>query len=676
MQWFLIILSIVIAAAVGWWMYRVDKKRDTPMPWLTASLRGLLVLLVLMLIVAPDIHTTKNETKEPIILFLQDKSISIAHALKDDSTAYRNSIETLQEKLNKEHQVVSWSFGDAVQRDSIYNYTDETTNIAQALSEAQEYYGGQNLGAVILATDGRFNQGTNPAYQNLALKANLYTIGLGDSTVQKDIKIANTYYNRTATLNNDFEIRADIIATKCNGYTGNITLSEDNQVLARKAISIQGDKYDRAVSFTIRADQPGIHHYQLQLPTFDGEQNVTNNKRDIFVDVLDSKKNILIAAVAPHPDVAAIKLALEGLDNYNISVETGINLDVDVNEYDIFILHQMPYANDYFFKSVVKSKKPIWYILGDRTNPSVLAQGPKPVAINARQGFLRNVMATHNSGFNLFTLPKNIKEVMAELPPISIINGSMSLLPNSEMLFYDQRTNVPIWTLQQNTTPTAMLSGVGLWRWRMYEYKNFGTHNTIDECIKQTVAFLATNSNRKQFDVKLPKHIWSNRQAISMNAYLLNANSEQVNTSDVTMTIIDSAGNKKDFSFERSGSSYKLNIGIWAEGRYTYEATTKYNNKDLTATGSFIVESQPVELLETSADFAGLYNLSQKYNGAFFTTATMSSIYDSIQNNESIKPVITTEVTTIPLIDRKWIFFLILIIALVEWLLRKYWLAQ
>ena len=103
----------------------------------------------------------------------------------------------------------------------------------------------------------------------------------------------------------------------------------------------------------------------------------------------------------------------------------------------------------------------------------------------------------------------------------------------------------------------------------MYEYKNFNDHTVIDECIRQTVAFLSANNNEKPFNVSLQKYVWSDQESISLNAHVLNANNEQVNTPDVQLTITDSAGRKQNFSFERSGTAYNLNIGIWAGGTYT-----------------------------------------------------------------------------------------------------------
>lgn len=672
MQWLFIIIALVIAAGAGYYMYRIDSKRAVPYPWVTAVLRGLVILLTFMLIIAPDITITKNETKRPVVLLLQDNSRSVAEAVKTDTADFRKQYESLASKLGDKYRVVKWAFGNDAYTDSLYTYNENTTDITAALTKAQEYYSGQNIGAIVLASDGLFNQGVNPAFQNISLPASIYTIGLGDSTLQKDIKVSNVYSNKTVSLNNQFEIRADIIATRCSGYNGKVYLSENGIDIASVNLPVNTDRFDRAVSFSIKATEAGVHHYSITVPATDGEVNTTNNRRDVFVEVVDEKKKILIAAAAPHPDIHAITEALKDLQNYSITVKTGLALPNNLNDFDIIVLHQQPAAARY----VQSIRRPTWLIVGPLTDVGLLTQINKAVALNISPTIQQNAFVNHNAAFSFFTLPQNINAVTEKLPPLSRPQGEVKMLGNAEMLFYDKSNNTPLWVLQQGNVPNAYLGGLGLWRWRMYEYKNFKNHNTIDECIRQTISFLSVDKSTKQFSVALPKYVWNDREAISLNAYLLNANNEQVNTADVSLTVKDSLGNKKDYSFERSGSSYKLNIGIWAGGAYTYTAATNFNGKTLTASGSFVVESQPIELLETSSDYAALYSLSQKHNGAFFTQQNMGAIYDSIVQNNNIKPVITTDITTVPLIDRKWFFFLILLIAVVEWLIRKYRLAQ
>ena len=677
MQWFLWILALMLAAGAGYWVYRADIKRAVPYPWLTATLRGAVVLLTLLLLLAPVITINRNDTQKPVIIFLQDESSSISYNLGKDTTGYSKAAGDLIDKLSKDYRVVSWGFGSHIQTDSLFRYQDQSTDISAALSRVQEFYGGQNLGAIVMASDGRFNQGSNPLYQQMSVRSPLYTVGIGDTALQKDIRVAQVFSNRVVSLNSQFEIRADIIATRSAGYSNNVSLTEGGSSISTSAINISTDRFDRSVSFTLKADKPGLHHYTISVPGADGEQNVANNRRDIFVEVVDEKKNILLAAAAPHPDVNVIREALAGMESYGVSVRMADQLPSSYSEYDVVILHQLPSVhND--IGALRDLDKPIWYIIGAQNQFPMLNQMPVPAQASMSSGSSRNIFAAYNSSFNVFTLPQTLNSVLDKMPPLGVPMGAIHTAPDVDVLLQSRSggENVPLWLLKQGKTPSAMLAGEGLWRWRLYEYKNFGNHNVVDELIRQTVSFLSVNNNDKPFQVQLPKYVWSDKEAISLNAYLLNPNNEQVNTADVQLIITDSAGRKQNYSFERSGSAYKLNIGIRAGGTYNYTATTNYNGMPLSASGSFVVETMPLELMQTGADYPLLYGMARKYNGSFVPSANISSLYDSIKNNVNIKPVIQTNVETVPLVDWKWYFFLILVFAVAEWLLRKYWLAQ
>jgi len=351
-------------------------------------------------------------------------------------------------------------------------------------------------------------------------------------------------------------------------------------------------------------------------------------------------------------------------------------MPASLSDYQVVIMHQLPSAG-MINKQLQLDKKPVWYILGSQSNIALFNEQQK--MINAVPSGAHDVLAAYNPAFNTFILPQNIQAIMDKMPPLTSPVNNLQLSHAANVLFSQRTAEAnanPVWVLVQGSVPTAVLSGEGIWRWRLYEYKNFGKHEVIDECIRQTVSFLSANSNESPFRVELPKFEWSDQEAITLNAYLLNANNEQVNTPDAQITITDSAGNKQNFSFERSGSAYRLNLGIRAGGTYTYAAHINYNGTTHNANGSFVVESIPLELMETGADYPLLYSLAKKYNGGLVPAANMSALYDTIVHNDTIKPVIQTTTESVPLIDRKWFFFLILLFATGEWLLRKYWLAQ
>jgi len=677
MQLFFWILAILISLSIGYWVYRADQRRAAPYPWLTALLRTLVIFLTCLLLLAPSLSVNKNETQNPVILFLQDNSQSVPLALKADTTSYQKDAKQLLDRLADNYRVIKWGFGNNIQRDTLFQYKQQATDISGALSQAVEFYGQQNLGAVILASDGRYNQGTNPQFRELPFQGNVYTVALGDSTAQKDIRISNVYANKTVALNSQFEIRADLIARMCNGYNNTVRLTEVNGGGSGNAsINITSDRFDRSVSFTIRADKAGLHHYIIAVPPADGEQNTANNRKDIFVEVVSEKKTILIAANAPHPDINAIREALSGQEEYNVVVKTGENLPASFSDYRVVILHSLPSQSN-LVRQLASSGKATWLIMGANSNNAGFNNLQSIARLNVNPSNLQNQFAAYNTSFSAFTMPQNINAVMDKMPPLAVPAGVIQANPNALVLFTARGNNaMPLWMLQQGASPSALLIGEGIWRWRLFEHRYFNTHTVIDEAIRQTVSFLAANVNDRPFQVTLPKYVWSDQEAVTLNAYLLNVNNEQVNTPNVNISITDSAGRKQNYSFERSGNAYKLNIGLRAAGSYVYTATTNYNGKAYTANGSFVVQRMPLEMMETGADYPLLHSIARKYGGSLVPAGNVLALYDSIKNNKNIKPVIQTTTETIPLVDWKWYFFLILLLAVTEWLLRKYWLAQ
>jgi hypothetical protein len=679
MQWIYWLIAIVISTGAGYWVYLADKKRAVPYPWLTSLLRGLVVFFTLLLILVPTIAITRNVIEKPIILLLQDNSRSVGVTLGNDSAAYRKKMEALTSRLSAQYKVVTWGFGNTVQTDSAFIYHQQATDISAALARAQEFYGIQNLGAVILATDGRFNQGLNPLYQQLALHSPLYTIAIGDSAQQKDMRIPAAYANKMVTINSNFEIRADVVAELCKGYNNSIFIKEGDEILSSLPMSVNTDKYDRSVSFTIKAARAGMHHYIISVPPAEGEKNISNNRKDIFVEVVEEKKNILIISAAPHPDVNAIKEALSGLESYKVTIATADAIPASLAPYNVIILHGLPSFRNEIAAQLIASRKPLWFILSSQTDIAALnSMGALTHTAFIPSG-MHDVPGICNPAFSAFILPQNIQSVTDKMPPL-LSNASNVAAPPGTNVLFNQKTwddeTAPLWLMQQGNVPIAILAGEGIWRWRLYEYKNYGGHTVIDECIRQTVAFLSANNKERPFTVALPKYVWSDQEAITLTAYLLDANNEQVNTPDAQVSVTDSAGRRQDFTFERSGSAYGLNIGIWAGGTYTYSAHTTYNGREYTASGSFAVESTPLELMQSGADYPLLYGIAKKYNGSLLPATNAATLYDSITRNEHITPIIQTNTETVPLVDRKWYFFVILLLATGEWLLRKYWLAQ
>jgi hypothetical protein len=680
MQWFFWLIALVFVVAAFILVYRADVRKSVPYPWLTAGLRAVAISLAALLLLMPAFTIRTNKVEKPVVVHLQDNSKSVAEALGADSASYRAQTEKLLSKLETKYRVVRLGFGNTVRKDSTFTYDQAGTDISSALSHVREYYGLDNVGAIILASDGIFNQGTNPLYQDLPAVGALYTIGLGDSATKKDIRVSGIYANRTATINASFEVRADINADLCKGFSGEVALKEGAITVASQPLLVGSNKYDRPLSFIIKTDKPGLHHYTLVLPTAEGEENVVNNRKDVFVEVAQEKKRILIAFASPHPDVNAIKEALAPLPDYAVTVCAAENLPASIDEFDALVLHGLPSLRMDVSYKIKQAGKPVWFIVTGQTNFPALQN------VNSFYGFSllpsapHDVIAVQNTTFNLFNLPVSLGSVMDAMPPLTSYVMRVVAMPAGNGLFKEkappQAPQNDLWTLIQGNVNSAVLAGEGLWRWRLYEYKTFNQHTVMDECIRQTIMFLVSGNKMKPFQVMLPKPVWKDSEPVSVMAVLHNANQESITTQEVYLSIMDSAGKKQNFTFERGGVGYHLNVGVWAGGNYTYTARTEYNGKLYTYSGAFAVASTPVELLERKADFGLLYSLSKKYNGAFYAYPKFDALADSLNANKQMKPLIKETIEVIPLVDKKWYFLLLFLVLIGEWLLRKYWMAQ
>lgn len=675
MLWLALFTSLLVACFVAWLMYKADKKRAVPYPLLTASLRGLLVLLTLLLLLAPQINKRNITTQKPIVLFLQDNSQSIANALGKNSNQYRKEVTALSNKLSEKFKFVTWNLDGNTSKDSLFNYNAATTDISKALNDAAEMYGQQNLGAVILASDGQYNKGANPLFANLPINGTLYALAIGDTSVPKDLRITKIYANKTAAINSQLEIRADIVAQRCNGYINNITLLDaSGNSLAKAPLSIRNDKYDGSISFSVKLSKAGLQHYILTAPDAGSEQNVANNKQNIFVDVIEEKKKILILAAAAHPDVKAINDALKGLEQYEVTTKTVDQIPDNIGDYQCIILHQLPAISNNSINQLNAQKKSTWYITGAQSNYTQLNQWQQAVTFNVSNA-MRDAEPILNTAFNTFSLPQDIRSVSDKLPPLSVPYGNINASAAGNILF-SQSTGQPLWVLYPGTVPCAVLCGEGLWRWRLYEYKNFNRHEAVDECIRQTISFLTANNKDKPFRAELPKYVWNNPEHVQINAYLYNSNNEPINQPDASISISDSAGHSRNFSFERNGNAYRIDIGTLPAGTYNYKAQTTLNGKTYTDAGRFVMDATSLEAQENGCNYPLLYALAQKNNGSTFNTDQINALYDSILKNNNIRPLISETSEQVPLIDWKWYFLFIVLVATAEWLLRKYWMAM
>jgi hypothetical protein len=650
-----------------------------------AALRMVAVTVLAVLLLSPFLRTRNTQTFKPIVAIVHDNSESMRQALGKDTTEYQKQTQALADKLRGNYEVVEYAAGDALKTGMDYSFGNKSTNLSAALEELNGIYYNRNLGSVVLLSDGIYNRGINPVYSAQNAAYSIYTVALGDTSVQRDQKLANAFYNKIAYLNDRFGLRVDVEANNLSGKNVKLSVYELNtgaepKLLQQKDIAYTANGFFQSFDFILDAARVGIAHYRISLSNTEGEATYKNNVRDIFVEVLDGRQKILLVANSPHPDVAAFKAAIESNRNYTLDVEYAENFSRKLNEYNLVILHQLPSASQRMQAVLTEAKslnKPLLFVLGSQTLLTDFSKAQDVLSLRSNAAQLNDVTAAFNKEFSLFTLSDQTLQTVPKLPPLSNFFGDYTANPAAKVLLSQKinsvTTDFPLWLMSDaGDIKVGVIAGEGLWRWRVYDYYFNKNHQATNELINKTIQFLSVKADKRPFRVNLPKSIFQDNEAVTFDTQLYNASYELINTPAVELKIQGEDGKAYNFKFNKTERAYELNAGFLPVGSYTYTATTQLANNNLSVSGKFSVSPLQLEEMRTQADYKVLYQLATQHNGNMYTLGSIAKIADDIAAKNQLKPVLYDTFQTESAINLRWIFFLLLALISAEWGIRKY----
>lgn len=680
-SWF-IVFCMLAGIAASWFLYRKAKTRY-PSPaqyYLLAVLRFVTVFLVSFMLLSPVFRYVKHREEKPILAFLQDNSASQRFGFRSiDSSSYRKQVSDLLRELRKDYDVKEYSFGQALTDSIHFSYNEAVTDLSTSLETVMTTLESQNLGGIILASDGIYNKGVSPVSADYPFKGSIYTIGLGDSSLKKDALVARVFANKIVYLGDQFAIRSDIAAFSCKGATLAVTIFSHNanRVVSSQNLLVGNDRFSRSLETILDAKVAGVQHYTISVSKVDGEQNLANNSQDVYVEVMDTKDNVLIVANSAHPDVFALQDALSTNKNYKVTVMTADKVNAKLNDYNLLILHNLPSVS-YNAGSLVEQAKKLgistWYIVGSQTAVPLFNQSQTAMQINSQGIALGEAQGVVNAGFSYFTIDPS--KSVASLPPLSAPLGDYKTGANAQVLMTQRiggmNTQYPLLLMQQTTDgKVGVLAGEGIWRWRLYDFNQHKNHKLVDDYLLKTAQYLSVKHDKRPFRITLAKNVYTESEPITFDAELYNENYELVNTPDVNLVVLDEAKKKYTYTLNKNGNSYSLNIGNLGPGKYSYTASSVFNGKSYSAGGNFLVAAQNIEEVNTTADFGLLNQLAKNYGGEFLFPQQMNSLPEKIRKNAAVRTLIRSSVSNDPLIDWKWLFFLLLVCLGLEWFIRK-----
>jgi hypothetical protein len=664
----------------AWLLYRQPVNLGKYFRLGLAAIRTLVVFLIALLLVSPLVKSVKYSPQKPLVLVAQDNSASVNtfKAPGFNADKFVDDLAKLKQELGDEYDVQEFNFSKDLRNGLSAKFDGKQTDISNALHQLNNRFVNQNIGALVLATDGLYNQGNDPQYDAKNIKTSIYTIALGDTTAKRDLLIGNVNYNKTAFLGNDFEIEVLAEAYQSKGENLRLTVTTDSRQVFSQTISITSADFKKVIPIKLTADKKGLRKYNISIAPVKNELSTQNNTETIYIDVLDARQKVLVLYQSPHPDITVIKQAIETNKNFEVKTILLAELaSIKLADYSLIVLYQIPASISAPLKNFIsKSKTPVWYILGSQTDLQLFNVEQNNVKISAGREESQEVFALPDASFAAFTLSDSSRKKIVTLPPLLAPFGSYSTATNTAVLLRQKigaiTTTYPLLAFADDAgRRIAILTGEGLWRWQLAEYQNYGNRNATDELLSQTVQYLTANANRQRFRVYPARNVFDEGENVILNAELYNDALELINTPDVKIDLKNGAGKNFSFLFSRSGQSYELDAGTLPVGEYTYTATTQNGKQQFKATGLLTVKSLNLETRQSAANHTLLNTIAKQSGGQMLYPAQLNQLAAIIRKNDNIKTVVYEDKHYSDIIDVKWLFVLILVLLTGEWFLRK-----
>ncbi|MBS1524640.1 MAG: hypothetical protein JST19_03260 [Bacteroidetes bacterium] len=674
------LVCLLLGVLYAWLMYRQPVGLGKSARHLLSVFRALAVFILAFLLVSPLIRSVAYDPQKPLILVAQDNSESIRlfKPAGFEAGQFVNNLARLKQELGDGYDLREFNFAGVLKDGLSGKFNGKQTDISSAVHQLNERFSNQNIGALVLATDGLYNQGSDPVYAARNLKTSIYTIALGDTVARRDLLIGNVNYNKTAFLGNDFVVEVLAEAYQAKGENIRLTVLEDGKQVFSQTDAVTSDNFKKIIPLKLTADKKGTRKFTINIAPVKNEISIQNNTETIYVEVLDAKQKILLLYDGPHPDISVIKQSIESNRNYEVKASLTSDLpSLKLNDYNLVVLYQAAENVSGALQNFIeKGKVPVWYIAGGQTNLQQFNNEQKAVHISAGHDQVQEVFAQPVAGFSLFTLSDSTINKLGHFPPLMAPFGDYRNGGNGQVLLKQKigevSTNYPLLMFSdENGHRIAVLTGEGLWRWSLSEYQNYGNHHALEELANQVVQYLTVNSNRQRFRVYPAKNVFDEGENVILNAELYNDALELLNSPDVKIDLKSDSGKNYSFLFTRTGQSYQLDAGTLPSGDYSYTASVKLGTQSLTANGRLTVKPLTLETRQTAADHKLLYQLAKQSGGQMLMSSQIGELAGLIRKNDNIKTIVYEDKRYSDLIDLKWVFVLVVVLLSAEWFIRK-----
>ncbi|HIG58302.1 MAG TPA: hypothetical protein EYQ21_02720 [Flavobacteriales bacterium] len=662
------------------------------MRWGLGLVRLSVLSVLCFLLLEPILKTITEEVEPSTVIIVHDGTSS--QWVGKDSTENRLALLEWVNKapkpfIEKGFEVESYIFGTQLFGLNNNEFGDSLENYPLSFDFPRTDI---SSAGVVFTTDGLSNRGRDPEFGSQLLEVPHYFVGTGDTSSVRDIQVADILCNEVAYLGNKFPLEAKIKARGFDGESVKTSIHINGELREEKVWSINSDIDSENIKFEVDASATGTFKIEVRSRLI-GEQTealTVNNSKVTFIDVLESKRQVLIVAHAPHPDVSAIRNAVSANKHQRVEVVFANDLlnfensrENTLPQHDILILHNIPNISSPLPSSVsevIVSDIPILFIGGAISDLSQLPLERTGVIIE-NSDLLETVDGGYNSGVSLFSTPESLASYLMDWPPLNTTFGKVKSSGSLEVLLYQTlgalKTQWPLWAFNKDATGrrSGIILGDGIWRWRMQNFLRDENFDVFDDLINGSIQYLVSLDDIRRFRIEAPSKL-DEDERLRFSAQVYDASLRPTTNVDISLTLRNENNREFDYYFSVSENRYRLDCGRLTPGEYTWNSSCILDGEIHEEKGSFVITELKAEMSSLPANHGLLKRLSLKSGGEYVGSLNTLDVNNSKWSDKILEQIkkrdILHEFTErLDLVRYDTILWLVLIALSLEWVVRR-----
>ncbi len=314
--WLVLLVLSAGIVALALWAYRFAiPPLPVPVRRLLAGLK-LAALLALVWLLAQPVWERALGRGESRIAVLLDRSFSMdlpvtAGRAQRRSEVAEQSAEELRRRLGGRSRVQVVPFAGRLATDSTWMRTRSITALGDALAALQGAPEAQELGGVIVVSDGAVNAGQDPVAAARLLGVPVHALVVGRPG-QPDRVVTEVQASAHARVGESTPVRVRIESREARGTSFRVRLMDEGRELARTQVVAPGGGAEVVAEFRVVPPRPGLAVWTAEVDSTAGELDAINNRRKVAVEVSPGKLGVLVVAGGLNWDLAFVRRALLG----------------------------------------------------------------------------------------------------------------------------------------------------------------------------------------------------------------------------------------------------------------------------------------------------------------------------------------------------------------------------